>query len=111
MHLTCWREVGGGGKVGVLGHLWLYPVLRLALERLHSGNNSESEGKWKKKKSKRQSRQALASGRDIQGLRESQYLKIELGNARLLVGQEPQRSHENSVGCKLVLEVIFKCND
>ena len=71
-------------------------------------NQRESE---KKKKAKHSLDQALASGRDIQGLRESQYLKIELGNARLLVGQEPQRSHENPVGCKLVLEVIFKCND
>ena len=45
MHLTCRREVVGRGKVGVLGQLWQYPVLKLALERLHSGNNSESEGK------------------------------------------------------------------
>ena len=97
----------------MLGHLWLSPVLRLELERLHFGNNTETEEKWGKKKKKARDSldQALASGRDIQGLRESQYLKIELGNARLLVGQEPQRSHENPMGCKLVLEVIFKSND
>lgn len=100
-----------GGRLGCWGTCGCILCLGWRLKGCTLGITVNQRESGKKKKSKRQSRQALASGRDIQGLRESQYLKIELGNARLLVGQEPQRSHENSVGCKLVLEVIFKCND